>query len=209
VADVVPATDGLDRVADAGHLPALAPRRAERGGGHGPAARRDGGGGVRPAAVRGWRAAAGGDRRGGDRRDTLRALGGGRDAGPTTGPRGLLRRFAAEHDALRDQLDPLRERADKLAAGPSAELLPALRRVHRVLADCILRSKRADEAKLYPALAAPLGGEATGPIEPRPRRDHPVGAENCVTASDQRTDGDTVPPPSNATAVLFVDPAAA
>ena len=74
----------------------------------------------------------------------------------------LLRRFAAEHDELRDTLGLLREGADRLASAPDTAALEALSAVHRLLADRILPHELVEETRLYPALARPLGsGEAT------------------------------------------------
>jgi hypothetical protein len=98
--------------------------------------------------------------------NALRALRLGRGDGPQLpeGTRSLLRRFAVEHGELRDALALLLASADRLAAGNTAELLPALRRVDRVLADRILPHEQAEETQLYPALAGPLGDEATVPM---------------------------------------------
>ena len=74
----------------------------------------------------------------------------------------LLRRFAAEHDELRDTLGLLRGSADRLAAAPDAAALESLITAHGLLTDQILPHERAEETQLYPALARPLGsGEAT------------------------------------------------
>ncbi|KUI33913.1 ATPase P [Mycobacterium sp. IS-1496] len=74
----------------------------------------------------------------------------------------LLRRFAAEHDELRETLPLLRDSADRLAAAPDAAALDSLTTVHRLLTDRILPHEAAEENELYPALARPLGsGEAT------------------------------------------------
>jgi heavy metal translocating P-type ATPase len=74
----------------------------------------------------------------------------------------LLRRFAAEHDELRDTLGLLRASAERLAAAPDAAALESVVTAHRLLADRILPHELAEEAQLYPALAHPLGsGEAT------------------------------------------------
>jgi heavy metal translocating P-type ATPase len=69
----------------------------------------------------------------------------------------MLRRFAAEHDELRDTIGLLRESADRLAAGPDAMALESLSRVHSWLAEQILPHEQAEETQLYPALARPLG----------------------------------------------------
>ena len=74
----------------------------------------------------------------------------------------MLRRFAAEHDALRDTVGLLRHTADRLAAGADAAALESLTRAHAFLTERILPHERAEETRLYPALAHPLGsGEAT------------------------------------------------
>jgi heavy metal translocating P-type ATPase len=74
----------------------------------------------------------------------------------------MLRRFAAEHDELRDTIELLRDAADQLVAGGNPAALESLARAHWVLTDRILPHERAEEAQLYPALARPLGsGEAT------------------------------------------------
>ena len=74
----------------------------------------------------------------------------------------MLRRFAAEHDELRDTIGLLRDVADRLAAGADAAALESLTRAHAFLTERILPHERAEETRLYPALAHPLGsGEAT------------------------------------------------
>ena len=74
----------------------------------------------------------------------------------------LLRRFATEHDQLRDTLGLLREAADRLVAGADPAALGALARAQSFLTDEILPHEQAEETQLYPALAGPLGsGEAT------------------------------------------------
>ncbi|MGX9791154.1 heavy metal translocating P-type ATPase [Mycobacterium sp. MMS18-G62] len=74
----------------------------------------------------------------------------------------MLRRFAAEHDDLRDTVESLRDAADQLVTGRDAAALQSLIRAHAVLTDRILPHEEAEETRLYPALARPLGsGEAT------------------------------------------------
>ena len=74
----------------------------------------------------------------------------------------MLRRFAAEHDELRDSIGLLRDSADRLAAGPDAAALDSLITAHAFVTERILPHEHAEEAQLYPALARPLGsGEAT------------------------------------------------
>ncbi|PRC42808.1 heavy metal translocating P-type ATPase, partial [Mycobacterium sp. ITM-2017-0098] len=72
----------------------------------------------------------------------------------------LLRRFADEHDQLRDAVMLLRDAADLLAADdPTA--LALLTRAHTFLRDELLPHESAEETELYPALARPLGGGET------------------------------------------------
>ncbi|GAA4542081.1 heavy metal translocating P-type ATPase [Pseudonocardia xishanensis] len=90
--------------------------------------------------------------------------------------RELLHRFAAEHDDLRDTLAVLRETAGLLVTPPptappptappptDGPALVALRRADALLTERILPHERAEEHQLYPALAAPLGPEATAPM---------------------------------------------
>jgi heavy metal translocating P-type ATPase len=73
----------------------------------------------------------------------------------------MLRRFATEHDQMRDSLGLLREAADRMVTGDPAALA-AVARAQRFLSDQILPHEQAEETQLYPALAHPLGsGEAT------------------------------------------------
>ncbi|MEB3981577.1 heavy metal translocating P-type ATPase [Mycobacterium sp. 663a-19] len=73
----------------------------------------------------------------------------------------MLHRFAAEHEELRDTLGLLRDSADRLAAGPGTAGLESLTAAHALLVDRILPHEQAEESLLYPALARPLGSEAT------------------------------------------------
>jgi heavy metal translocating P-type ATPase len=99
--------------------------------------------------------------------NALRALTGGRSRGVTITPETerLLHNFAVEHDQLRDAIASLRSAASLLAAGINPEALNALRCTHMMLVQRILPHERAEEAELYPALAAPLGSpDATAPM---------------------------------------------
>lgn len=74
----------------------------------------------------------------------------------------MLRRFAAEHDTLRDTIGLLRDAADRLAAGSDSGALAALGRAYSFLTEQLLPHEHAEETLLYPALARPFGtGEAT------------------------------------------------
>jgi heavy metal translocating P-type ATPase len=74
----------------------------------------------------------------------------------------MLRRFAAEHDELRGALASLRESADRMAHLRSPEALDGVRSAYRFLRDDLLPHERAEDERLYPQLAIPLGSrEAT------------------------------------------------
>ncbi|MEO3758839.1 heavy metal translocating P-type ATPase [Mycobacterium sp. B14F4] len=74
----------------------------------------------------------------------------------------MLRRFAAEHDELRDTVDLLRDAADRLVTGIDSDALESVIRANTFLEERILPHEQAEEFGLYPALALPLGsGEAT------------------------------------------------
>ncbi|MFC0508937.1 heavy metal translocating P-type ATPase [Micromonospora costi] len=93
--------------------------------------------------------------------NALRALRGGlrrRDVAPRT--RELIDRYAGEHAGVRDVLARLRDTADLVATRPDApDCVPALREVHRRLADEVLPHEAAEGRRLYPALAGPLGSD--------------------------------------------------
>jgi soluble P-type ATPase len=71
----------------------------------------------------------------------------------------MLRRFAAEHDEMRDTLALLRDAADRLAAGADTVALETLVRANTFLTEQILPHEQAEETQLYPALARPLGSD--------------------------------------------------
>ncbi len=70
----------------------------------------------------------------------------------------LLRRFDEEHATLRPALEDIRSAADALGGTPCPDVLDRLRAVHRFLAVDLLPHERAEETRLYPALARALGG---------------------------------------------------
>ncbi|MVU78308.1 heavy metal translocating P-type ATPase [Nocardia sp. ET3-3] len=95
--------------------------------------------------------------------NALRALRGNPAARPGLPPdtEDLLRRFAAEHETLRDTIASLRTVADRVA-DRSEDAPAALEALYRFLVEDLLPHERAEETQLYPALAGPLGGsEAT------------------------------------------------
>jgi hypothetical protein len=74
----------------------------------------------------------------------------------------LVRRFAGEHDRMRDDLSILRDTAQRLSAGDRASALQSLRAADSFLQDTLLPHEDAEDSALYPALAGPLGSaEAT------------------------------------------------
>ncbi|MFW3113485.1 heavy metal translocating P-type ATPase [Mycobacterium haemophilum DSM 44634] len=74
----------------------------------------------------------------------------------------LIRRFSAEHDRMRDDLSMLRGAGQQLASGDRAAALASLRRADAFLRQTLLPHEHAEDRRLYPALARPLGSpEAT------------------------------------------------
>lgn len=74
----------------------------------------------------------------------------------------LVRRFAAEHDQMRDDLSILRDTAQQVSAGERAAALPTLCSADGFLQNTLLPHEDAEDSALYPALARPLGSpEAT------------------------------------------------
>lgn len=96
--------------------------------------------------------------------NALRALRGGQIGGRPVPPAtaALLRRFAAEHDELRQVLPLLREAGDALVGEPGPRAVEALRRAQRALVERLVPHEEAD---LYPALARTFGSdEAVAPM---------------------------------------------
>lgn len=96
--------------------------------------------------------------------NALRALRTGRDENPdlSTDTQGLIRRFSAEHDLMRDDLSLIRDSAHLLATGDRVAALTSLRRADAFIQNTLLPHEHAEDRSLYPALARPLGGaEAT------------------------------------------------
>jgi heavy metal translocating P-type ATPase len=91
--------------------------------------------------------------------NSLRALRGGDVGSPdlTDRTEKLIRRFAAEHDRMHDQLSVLRDTAEALTGGNPTEALAMLRRADSFLQRTLLPHEHAEDHDLYPALAAPLG----------------------------------------------------
>ncbi len=74
----------------------------------------------------------------------------------------LVRRFAGEHDRMRDDLSILRDAAQQISAGDRPGALGTLQAGDDFLRDTLLPHEDAEDSALYPALAGPLGSpEAT------------------------------------------------
>ena len=74
----------------------------------------------------------------------------------------LVRRFAAEHERMRDDLSVLRDAAQQISAGERDAALTTLQAADTFLQDTLLPHEDAEDSTLYPALARPLGSaEAT------------------------------------------------
>ena len=96
--------------------------------------------------------------------NALRALGGGvrrQPLPPQTEE--LMQQFATEHQTLHDALSQLRTTADHIATDPDApERVSELRDTLSRLTEQVLAHEDAEERRLYPAMATPLGTQATG-----------------------------------------------
>jgi heavy metal translocating P-type ATPase len=96
--------------------------------------------------------------------NALRALGGRDRTAPNVDPatKDLIRRFSAEHDEMRQHLSMLREIGHLLTSGQRTEAVGLLREADDFLRETLLPHEHAEDRKLYPALAGPLGSpEAT------------------------------------------------
>jgi hypothetical protein len=80
----------------------------------------------------------------------------------TAADNGLTRRFRAEHQAIRADIDQLRTAAETLTE-PGA--MARVRRVHELLTSEVWPHEHAEESDLYPALNRVLGGvDPTAPM---------------------------------------------
>jgi len=92
--------------------------------------------------------------------NALRAAGGGAQPARMLGDDAeTSRRFSAEHDKMRAEVDGLRHAADALGTEPVDEAMKKVRAVHRYLVEEILPHQEAEDELLYPAVARALGGE--------------------------------------------------
>jgi heavy metal translocating P-type ATPase len=77
----------------------------------------------------------------------------------------LTRRFQAEHQVIRTDIDRVRAAADNLDRLDPAHALAEVRQVHRLLTEEVQPHEQAEEEILYPALDHFLGGtDPTGPM---------------------------------------------
>jgi hypothetical protein len=93
--------------------------------------------------------------------NALRALRPAGGAEPlTSADAALTRRFRAEHQVIRADIEQLRTAADALTADPAAApaAMARVRQVHALLTGEIWPHENAEEADLYPALNRLLGG---------------------------------------------------
>ena len=70
----------------------------------------------------------------------------------------LARRFTAEHEVLRPELDRIRQVADALGADPAAGV-SSVRSLYRFLVEDLLPHETAEDIVLYPVLDRILGGD--------------------------------------------------
>lgn len=74
----------------------------------------------------------------------------------------MLRKFSAEHDQMRGELGAFRAAAHQLCDGNLAAAWPVVQRADMFVQQVLLPHEHAEDRRLYPALATPLGSsEAT------------------------------------------------
>jgi iron-sulfur cluster repair protein YtfE (RIC family) len=77
----------------------------------------------------------------------------------------LARRFQAEHQVIRTDIDRVRAAADSLDRLDPAHALAQIRQVHQLLTEEVQPHEQAEQDVLYPALDRFLGGnDPTGPM---------------------------------------------
>ncbi|MCC6338565.1 MAG: heavy metal translocating P-type ATPase [Acidimicrobiia bacterium] len=92
--------------------------------------------------------------------NSLRAAAGGEQPARLLGDDAeTSRRFSAEHDKMRAEVDGLRDAADALGTEPVDDAMKKVRSVHRYLVEEVLPHQVAEDELLYPAVARALGGE--------------------------------------------------
>ena len=106
----------------------------------------------------------------------------------------LVRRFAGEHDRMRNDLSILRDTAAQVSAGDRVTALATLRSADTFLQDILLPHEDAEDSVLYPALAAPLGSpEATATMSRMHAEIHRL-AERLHTHRQMADDAGTLAP---------------
>lgn len=110
----------------------------------------------------------------------------------------LVRRFAGEHDRMRDDLSMLRDAAQQVSAGDRDSALVTLRAADEFLEHTLLPHEDAEDSALYPALARPLGSpEATATMSRMHAEIHRLSqrlhshreiAEAAGTVTDEQSD---------------------
>ncbi len=110
----------------------------------------------------------------------------------------LVRRFAGEHDRMRDDLSILRDTAQQVSAGDRGSALVTLRAADGFLQHTLLPHEDAEDSALYPALARPLGSpEATATMSRMHAEIHRLSqrlhshreiAEAAGTVTDEQSD---------------------
>ncbi len=95
--------------------------------------------------------------------NALRALQGRDSAAPSIDvpTKELIRRFSAEHDAMRQHLSMLRDIGRLVTSGQRGNAMLLLDRADDFLRDTLLPHEHAEDRVLYPALARRLGGPDT------------------------------------------------
>ncbi|HET6877486.1 MAG TPA: heavy metal translocating P-type ATPase [Jatrophihabitans sp.] len=126
--------------------------------------------------------------------NALRAVRGGRAEGVLVAPDtdALLRRFAAEHEQLREVLPLLRAAADALAVPGTPGARGLLEQARRALDDRLVPHEQAEEQELYPMLAQALG--TSDAVAPMSRVHAEIGrlAHRFATQLDALGPGDTI-----------------
>ena len=116
----------------------------------------------------------------------------------SAGAEALVRRFAGEHDRMRDDLSILRDTAAQVSAGDRRTALTTLQAADGFLQDTLLPHEDAEDSALYPALAGPLGSaEATATMSRMHAEIHRLSqrlhshreiAEAAGTVTDEQSD---------------------
>ena len=120
--------------------------------------------------------------------NAFRALRGGDVGAPalTHTAENIIKRFAAEHNRMRDDLAVLRDAAQRLSNGPPDQVLPSLQRADSFLQQTIVSRGLAEDRELYPALAHPLGSSEATATMSRMHGEIERLARRCTRTRTQR-----------------------